>query len=158
MKYRSNKHGDFMVIDGRSYRIEREYFSDADTVAPFLVQDMFEHLGTRKVALKILTVGDQRFIMGSFPSEETDDHIVQLSEARQDKLGVQFKAKPPRLDAETHMPIISLVGGMGEVQVNSFVGTESLGSVAQILQQGINETLQNNVQEHNAQPGGPFGS
>ena len=147
MKYRSNKHGDFVVVEGKSYRIERQYYSDAESVAPILVEDMFEHLGTRRVGMKILTIGDQRFIMGSFPVDETQDHLVQLSEVRQDDKGVQFKIKPPFLDAATYMPIISIVGGLGEAQINSIIGNDALGSVAQIVQQGINETLQANAQK-----------
>jgi hypothetical protein len=154
MKYRSNKHGDFVVVDGRSYKVERRYYNDAESCAPSLVEEMFEHLGMRKIALKILTVGDQPFILGSFPMEGDDDHCVQLSEVRQDARGMAFKKKPPFLKAESHMPLITFVGGMGEVQVNSFVGNDVLGSVALIVQQGINETLQDNVQKHNAPPPG----
>lgn len=140
MKYRSNKQGDFFEVEGRFYEVERQYFSDADAVADILVPDMFERLGTRKVGMKILTIGDQRFILGSFPFEDSGEHIVQLSEVRQDNKGIHFKTKIPFINAQSHLPIISLLGSMGEVQINTAPG-ENLGSIAQIVQQGINETL-----------------
>ncbi len=144
MKYLSNKNGNFVVVDGKSYRVQHQYYNDAEEVAPQLLESMFDMLGNRKNGMTIVTVGDVRFVVGSFPNGDTGDHAVQLSEVRTDDSGIKFKKTIPFLKGTGHIPIIALTGSQGEVSVNAMFGPSNLGSVAQILQQGINETLHQN--------------
>jgi hypothetical protein len=123
----------------------------ADTVAPELVPEMFERLGTRKTGLSILVIGDATFALLS-RDHESGDHIVQFSEVRNDGKGVPIKKPIPKVKANSQVPIISLLGGMGEVSINTILESDALGSVAQILHRGIHDTLEENAKRNN--PGG----